>query len=437
MEKKTMYVRCKEVCPPVANRSTTLGVVAAEGCYVFTEDGRKMLDFASGVAVCNLGHRHPKIVEAAKSQIDKFMHVGHNVVYNESYVALAEKLVEITGGDTMVYFSNSGAEANDGAMKLAKYVTKRPGIISFRNAFHGRTIGCTSITTSSSNYRKGYEPLMPAVYFAEYPVVKSNASEEEKNEIVKKSLDSVQTIFNHMIVPEEVAAIILEPVQGEGGYIVPPKSFLEGIRKICDENGIMMIFDEVQSGAGRTGQMYAYQTLGVKPDILTSAKALGGGFPLSAIIAKKDIMKQWDAGTHGGTFGGNPVACATALASIDVMQNDGALENCREMGVYFLDKLRELQNKYPDIISDARGLGLMVAIEIVDKDGNPDGKTEALIRTKAREEKNIILLNAGYNHNIIRFIAPMIVTTKEIDFVVSSLDEIIGELVEESVSLSV
>ena len=391
----SMYERCQKVMPAVANRATTLGVVDGEGCYVITEDGRKVLDFASGVAVNNLGFKNPEVVQAIREQLDTMIHVGHNVVYNESYVKLAEKLVELTGGDTKVYFSNSGAEANDGAMKLAKYVTKRPGIIAFRNSFHGRTIGSLSITGSNSGYRKYYEPLMPAVYWADY-----------------NDLEQFDAIFEKLIAPECVAAIIVEPVQGEGGYVVPKPEFLKGLRKICDDHGIMLIFDEVQTGIGRTGELYAYQTFGVKPDILTSAKALGGGVPLSAIIAKKEIMDQWPA--HGGTFGGNPLACAAGLKTLEIIERDHLLDNCKKQGAYFLDKLKELQAKYPARIKEVRGVGLMVAMELCDEAGKPDAKLTAAIKAGALE-KDLLLLTCGSDHNVVRFIAPLIVGKEEID----------------------
>lgn len=406
----SMYERCQKVMPAVANRATTLGVVDGEGCYVITEDGRKVLDFASGVAVNNLGFKNPEVVQAIREQLDTMIHVGHNVVYNESYVKLAEKLVELTGGDTKVYFSNSGAEANDGAMKLAKYVTKRPGIIAFRNSFHGRTIGSLSITGSNSGYRKYYEPLMPAVYWADY-----------------NDLEQFDAIFEKLIAPECVAAIIVEPVQGEGGYVVPKPEFLKGLRKICDDHGIMLIFDEVQTGIGRTGELYAYQTFGVKPDILTSAKALGGGVPLSAIIAKKEIMDQWPAGAHGGTFGGNPLACAAGLKTLEIIERDHLLDNCKKQGAYFLDKLKELQAKYPARIKEVRGVGLMVAMELCDEAGKPDAKLTAAIKAGALE-KDLLLLTCGSDHNVVRFIAPLIVGKEEIDKAMDIIASVFEEI---------
>lgn len=422
---KSMYDRCMAVMPQVAARATKLGVVDSEGCYLYTEDGRKVLDLASGVAVNNLGAKNPRVVEAIKKQLDTMIHVGHNVVYNMSYVELAEKLVELTGGDTKVYFSNSGAEANEGAIKLAKYVTGRPGVISFKNSFHGRTIGCVSVTGSSSAYRKYYEPLLPSVYWADYANCYRCPFGREKGKCAMECLSQFDTIFGKLIDPECVAAIIVEPVQGEGGYIVPEKAFLEGLRKICDKHGIMLIFDEVQTGIGRTGELYAYQTFGVKPDILTSAKALGGGIPLSAVIAKKEIMDKWPAGAHGGTFGGNPLACAAALETLRIIDEDGLLDNCKKMGSYFKTRLMDLKDKYPNVIGDVRGVGLMIAMEIVDEDGKPDAKMTAEIKEKALD-RDVLLLTCGSDHNVVRFIAPLIITEKEIDIVIDVIDDILG-----------
>lgn len=426
---ESLYERCMNVMPPVVKRATTMGVTKGEGCYLWSEDGRKILDFASGVAVCNLGHNHPKVVEAAEKQMKELIHGGHNVVYYESYVRLAERLVELTGGDTMVYFSNSGAEANEGAIKLAKYVTKRPGIIAFRGSFHGRTLATTSLTSSSSAYRKNYEGLLPSVYFAEYPYLYRTPYEMKDGKCPKEYFEQFENIFHTLIDPSMVAAIMMEPVQGEGGYIVPDKEFVQYVREICDKYGILLIFDEVQSGMGRTGKLFAYEHFGVKPDILTSAKGIANGFPLSAVIGKKEIMEQWPAGAHGGTFGGNPVACAAANAVLDELTDGGMLDNAAEMGDYFKEKLFALQKKYPSVIGDVRGLGLMLAMEMVHPDKTPDADITTAIRTKALE-KGLLLLGCGTNHNIVRFIAPTIVTEKEIDIAINIIDECLKELTE-------
>lgn len=420
----SLFERSIKVMPPVANRATKLGIVKGEGCYLIDEDGRKILDFASGVAVCNIGHNHPKVMEAATKQIQTLIHGGHNVVYYESYVRLAEKLVEISGNDNMVYFSNSGAEANEGAMKLAKYITKRPAIIAFTGSFHGRTIGTISITASNSAYRKNYEGLLPSVYFAEYPYLYRSPYKNDGEGCPKQYFKQFDEMFKKIIDPYSVAAIIMEPIQGEGGYIVPPVEFIKFVRSICDKYGIMLIFDEIQTGFGRTGKMFAKDNFEVEPDIFSVAKGIASGFPLSAVIAKREHMEKWVAGAHGGTFGGNPVACAAALATIEVLEN-GALDNCVKMGEYFKNRLFELQSKH-EVIGDVRGVGLMLAIEIVDKEGNPNKELTSQVVAKSLEQ-GLLLLSCGCDKNVIRFIAPTIVGKEEIDFAVEMIDNLLKE----------
>ncbi|MGP7816449.1 aspartate aminotransferase family protein [Niallia sp. 01092] len=420
---ESLATRANKVFPPIAQRATTVGIVKGEGSYVTGEDGKQYLDFASGVAVTNVGHNHPLVVERAKAQIDELIHGGHNVLYYPVYVELAEKLNELNGGNCKVYFSNSGAEVNEGAIKLAKHVTKRPGIISFKRSFHGRTLATTTLTASSSLYRKGYEGLLPSVYYAEYPYAfRTGLSEEEE---VQRCLDSLEEIFKFLIAPDQVAAIIMEPVQGEGGYIVPPAKFINEIRRICDQHGILLIFDEIQTGFGRTGKMFAWQHFGVQPDILTLAKGIANGFPLSALVGKAELMDQWTAGTHGGTYGGNPVSCAASLAVIEILES-GLLEQSVKMAEYFTGKLSGLASTFTNI-RDIRGLGLMIGMEFVQADGQPDAKTVAALKEKALE-KGLILLTCGTEKNVIRFIPPLTVTKEEIDeafsIIKGSLEEI-------------
>ncbi|WP_141432583.1 aspartate aminotransferase family protein [Bacillus sp. 03113] len=420
---ESLATRANKVFPPVAQRATTLGIVKGEGSYVISEDGNKYLDFASGVAVTNVGHNHPLVVEKAKAQIDELIHGGHNVLYYPVYVELAEKLNELNGGNCKVYFSNSGAEVNEGAIKLAKHVTKRPGIISFKRSFHGRTIATTTLTASNSLYRKGYEGLLPSVYYAEYPYAfRTGLSEEEE---VKRCLDSLEEVFHYLIAPDQVAAILMEPVQGEGGYIVPPAEFIKEIRKICDHHGILLIFDEVQTGFGRTGKMFAWQHFGIQPDILTLAKGIANGFPLSALVAKAELMDQWTSGTHGGTFGGNPVSCAASLAVIEILES-GLLEKSVEMAEYFTEKLSGLSSTFTNI-RDIRGLGLMIGMEFVQVDGKPDAKTVTALKDKALE-KGLILLTCGTEKNVIRFIPPLTVTKEEIDEAFNIIKESLEEI---------
>lgn len=428
-EMSTLYERCQKVMPAVGNRATTLGVTRGEGCYLYDENGRKILDFASGVAVCNIGHNHKEVIEAAEKQMRELIHAGHNVVYYESYVRLAERLVALTGGETMVYFSNSGAEANEGAIKLAKYVTNRPAIIAFKGSFHGRTLATTSLTTSSSRYRKHYEGLLPSIYFAEYPYLYRTPYQMTDDKCPKEYFEQFETMFKTLIDPYSVAAIIMEPIQGEGGYIVPDKAFVQYVRKVCDQYGILLIFDEVQSGMGRTGTLFAYEQFEVMPDIITSAKGIASGFPLSAVIGKKEYMSKWPAGAHGGTFGGNPVACAAANATLDVLEREG-LANCREMGAYFKEKLQALQEKYPSVIGQVRGIGLMLAIEMIKENKVPNEALTMSIKSKALE-KGLLLLTCGTQHNVIRFIAPTIVKKDEIDLAVNIVEQCIKESLSE------
>ncbi|MFT8322543.1 MAG: aspartate aminotransferase family protein [Bacillus sp. (in: firmicutes)] len=423
MSKKTMYERATEFLPPVGNRVTTLGITQGKGAYLWDESGKKYLDFGSGIGVTNVGHNHPYVVEKAKKQMDKLIHGCHNVVYYASYIDLAEKIIGLMGGDYKIYFSNSGAEAVEGAIKLAKRVSKRPGIISFKRSFHGRTIGATTITASNSFYRKDYEGLMPSVYYAEYPYpLRSGLSEVEET---NRCIADLEDIFHYLIAPDQVAAIIMEPIQGEGGYIVPPKSFMEKIQNICKKHGILLIFDEVQTGFGRTGKMFAWEHFGVKPDILSVAKGIANGFPLSAVIGRKEIMDQWPAGAHGGTYGGNPVACAASLAVIELLE-DGLLENAEKMGKYFANQLQKLQKSIPGI-AEVRGIGLMIGMEFQTEDGKPDASVVSLLREKALE-KGLLLLSCGVDKNVIRFIPPTIITREEIDYAVHIIEESLKEI---------
>lgn len=427
MEGGSLYERSLKLFPPVAGRSTHLGIVKGEGVYLWDEKGRKYLDFASGVAVVNCGHNHPYIVQKAKEQIDQLIHGGHNVVYYPSYIKLAEKLIDLVGGDYKVYFSNSGAEANEAAIKLAKQVSGRPGIISFKRSFHGRTLATTTLTASNAKYRRHYEGLLPSVYYAEYPyAIRTGLSEQEE---VDRCLDALDEIFHYLIEPEQVACMILEPMQGEGGYLPAPASFIQALRKICDEHGILLIFDEVQTGFGRTGKMFAYEHFDIKPDILTAAKGIANGFPLSAVIAKTELMDKWPAGTHGGTFGGNPVSCAAALAVIELLE-DGLIDHCVKMAGYFTNKLQALKEKYVEIL-DIRGLGLMIGMEFADKNGTPNPELTGLVKDKALE-KGLILLSCGVDKNVIRFIPPLIVNEAQID----EAALIVGESLHEALAFS-
>lgn len=422
----SLYERSLRVMPPVAGRATKIGVVSGEGSWLTDENGRRYLDFAAGVAVVNCGHNHPKVVAAIESQLHELVHGGHNVVYYPKYVELAEKLCARAGkqGEYKVYFSNSGAEANEGAVKLALRTTGRPGIITFNGSFHGRTLLCASMTASSSLYRENYEPVLPQVYHADFPDVwNSELSEEEE---IDRCLKSVERIFTNLILPERVACMVIEPVQGEGGYLPAPKRFIEELRRICDGHGILLIFDEVQSGYGRTGHLFAKDYYGVQPDVFTSAKAIANGIPLSAVIGKTEYMDQWTAGAHGGTFGGNPLACAAGCAVLDIMDED-FLAGVRKKGELIRSLLTDLEKKHPAVISSVRGIGMMNGVEFRDKKGRPLTDVVARILALALE-KGLILLNCGTFHNVIRLIPPLTATETEIRQAVGIIDECLNEI---------
>ncbi len=368
-----------------------------EGIKVWDLEGREYYDFIGGIAVNSLGYSHPKIVEAIGQQAAKLIHCS-NLFYNVPQIRLAKELVKISDGDR-AFFANSGAEVNEAALKLVvKYFKEQNKekykVIYMKNSFHGRTIA-TLAATGKYKYQKDYLHLLPAfkqAYFNDF------ASVEEAYE-------------------EEVAAVIVEPVQGEGGIHIATTDFIEGLRKFCDEKNLLLIFDEIQCGLGRTGKMFAYQHYKVKPDIMTLAKPLGGGLPLGALIAKEEVASVFKPGDHGTTFGGNPVACAAALAFLEVLQKDNLVAECARKGDYFREKLETLRLKYPNLISEVRVIGLMVGLEVV-KDGPK-------IVQKMLEEGILINCTA---ENVLRFLPPLIVKEQEIDLFISCLDKVMTEI---------
>ncbi|MFD2616217.1 aspartate aminotransferase family protein [Terrilactibacillus laevilacticus] len=423
MSKKSLSERANAVMPPLAKRITELEIEKGRGAYLWDTKGKKYLDFSSGIGVTNLGHNHPYIVQKAQEQMEKLVHGCHNVVYYKPYVELAEKICHLAGGDHKLYFSNSGAEAVEGAIKLAKWATKRPGIIAFKRSFHGRTMGATTVTASNAQYRKEYEGLLPSVYFAEYPYTfRTGLTPEAETE---RCLQSIEDVFHYLIAPEKVAAILMEPVQGEGGYIVPPVQFVQAVRDLCDQHGILLIFDEVQTGFGRTGKMFAHEHFGVKPDIMSLAKGIANGFPLSAIVGKREVMDKWSSGAHGGTYGGNPISCAAGLGVIECLEQ-GGLDNAVLVGEYFIEKLHELAKKYSDI-QDIRGLGLMIGMEFVTKEGKPNAHKVHQLQEKALE-KGLLLLSCGVDKNVIRFIPPVIIRKEHVDEAIDIIDDCLNEI---------
>jgi 4-aminobutyrate aminotransferase len=397
-----------------------IAIKRGEGVYVESTEGRRYLDFSSGLAVLNIGHSHPRVIEAVTSQLGEYVHTG-GVYYGGIVADAAERLLSVTpAGVDMLFFSNSGAEAVEGALKLARFVSGRQGIVSFSGAFHGRTLGAVSLTTSTAIYRKRYHPLLPSVFHSPYPYCFRCPFQRTPESCEFACFKELENIFRHQIDAEEVAACIIEPVLGEGGYFPAPPGFLRKLRELCDDHGIFLIFDEVQSGMGRTGNWFAAGHYGVTPDIMTVAKGIASGFPLSAVAAKKEIMSRWTAGAHGTTFGGNPVSCAASLATIAVIEEEDLLDNARRLAARAMTRLKAMSGFSP-VIGDVRGIGLMIGVEFVTESGAPDrGACEKVLSFCL--ENGLILINCGTDRNVIRFIPPLTTTEAELDLAVSILE---------------
>jgi 4-aminobutyrate aminotransferase len=417
------------LAPSLAEDWPELPVVRAQGAYLYTADGRRYLDFTSGIGVTNVGHCHPRVLEAASRQMHEMAHSAVGVTVHKSLLELCDALIAVLPSRMdMFFFGNSGAEAVEGALKLARYVSQRPGIIAFEGGFHGRSYGAASVTSVKSKYRDHYEPFVPGVYFVPYPYAYRCPLGDTPEAALDWTLMSLRRLFQHQIPPSQVAAFLVEPVQGEGGYIVPPRDFLPALRRICDEHGIYLILDEVQCGFGRTGEMFAAQVFDVQPDIMSIAKGIASGFPLGATVASRDLMRRWKSGAHGTTFGGNPVACAASLATLQVIAEENLLENARRMGERFLAGLQSLQAQYPSI-GEARGLGLMLAIEMVvpgsDKEPDPRASMDLL---NLCLERGLLAYMAGTFGQVVRFIPPLIVTAEQVDLALNILDEALSTL---------
>ena len=416
------------LAPSMAKDHPNLPVVKAEGCYYYGADGRTYLDFTSGIAVENVGHRHPKVVQAIKDGADHLIHGPSGVIIYESILKLAYELQQIMPGKLdNFFFANSGTEAIEGGIKLAKYVTKRPYVVSFTGCFHGRSMGALSVSTSKSKYRKHMQPSW-VTYQLPYAHPDDLPEGADPTVFFPEKLErDIEKLFNHQVTPEEVACIILEPVLGEGGYIIPPKEWLAKIREICDRHGILLIFDEVQTGFGRTGNWFAAQTFGVTPDIMAVAKGIAAGLPLSATVASKELMDQWPLGTHGTTFGGNPLACSAALASIEVLKEERLLENAQKLGAYALGELDKLKQKHP-AIREVRGVGLMIGIELMDpKTKRPDGKAVMEVLDDCLKQ-GVLFYLCGNSGEVIRMIPPLTVTQEQIDEGIKVLDQALMNL---------
>jgi 4-aminobutyrate aminotransferase len=417
---KALIERDTAALSPSYTRCYPLVAERGEGAIITDVDGNRFLDFNAGIAVASTGHCHPRVVEAIQDQAARLIHMSGTDFYYENMVQLAEKLAQIAPGNAprRVYFGNSGTEATEASMKLARYTTGRDKFISFYGGFHGRTLGALSLTASKSVQRKGFASLLAGVFNAPYPnTYRSGKSEEECGADALRFIEEV--LFRHVVPAEEVAAIIVEAVQGEGGYLVPPPNFLPGLQDLAERHGILLICDEVQSGMGRTGKWWACEHFGIEPDIINSAKGIASGMPLSATIARSELM-TWKPGAHASTFGGNPVAIAASLATIELLEH-GLIENARTIGDYMMDRMREWPARFRHV-GEVRGLGLMLGIEMVrDRDTReraPD------LRDRIENlafERGLLVLGAG--PNAIRLSPPLIISKDQADVALEILEE--------------
>lgn len=397
---------------PVWTHYTPIVVERALGAHLYDTDGVEYLDFTCGIGVTNTGHCHPRVVEAIRQQAGAILHGQMNIVLHKPILELVAELKTIVpAGIDGFFFSNSGAEAVEGALKLARHATGRTNVIVFQGSFHGRTVGTMSLTTSKTIYRAGYQPLMPGVFVAPYPYAYRYGWEAE--ETSRWCLQELDYLLLTQTAPQETAAILIEPVLGEGGYIAPPASFLHGLRKVCDDYGILLILDEIQSGFGRTGKWFALEHYNVQPDIMTVAKGLASGLPLSGVFSSLELMRDWIPGSHGGTYGGNALAAAAAVATIQAIRDEGMLENARQRGQQLVQGLKSLQQTYP-VIRDVRGLGLMIGVEFSDADGKPDKATAKAVAHACLDQR-MLLLTCGPWDNTIRWIPPLMVSASEIE----------------------
>ena len=408
---------------PVLGRYFERSWSHGEGHRLYDTAGKAYLDFANGIAVTVLGHRHPAVSAAIHAQVDRLIGPTGAIGYSEPVVRLAS-MVAATLPEPIdtVFFLNSGSEAIEGALKLARRTTGRPAIIAFQGGFHGRTLGAASVTTSSLNYRIGYEPLLPSIYFSPFPASWRDFGGDDEA-ATEACLAALRRLTTSTVPPSAVAGILIEPVLGEGGYHPAPPAFLRGLRAFCDEHGILLISDEVQTGYGRTGRMWGFEHAGIVPDVVCIAKAIANGLPLSALATSRALQERWGKGAHGSTYGGNPVACAAGIAVLETIERDGLVDNAARRGADLTAGLRSMMAE-DERIGDVRGPGLMIGVELV-SDGRsrrPDGELANRVQARAAE-LGLLLLTCGPEHQVIRWIAPLDVSPAE----VSEGLEIFGE----------
>jgi 4-aminobutyrate aminotransferase len=414
---KAIVDRDAEWTSPSYIKEYPLAIAGGSGAMVEDVDGNRYIDFMAGIAVSSTGYNHPRVVQAVQEQAGRFLHICGTDFYFDGFARLAERLARSVPGPSKkrVFLSNSGTEAVEGAIKLARNHTRRTALIAFHGSFHGRSYGGMSLTSSKTKQRKHFGPFLPEVYHIPFANPYRDGGDAAA---LAYSLDALKALFDRQVSPEDVAGIFVEPIQGEGGYVIPPMGFLRALRDICDEHGIMLVADEVQCGVGRTGKMWACEWEGVEPDILCTAKGLGSGMPIGAFIAKESVM-SWESGAHGSTFGGNPVSVAAALATLDIVQE--SLPHIKAMGDRALKTLKEMQARHP-VIGDIRGRGLMIGVEFVKNRETREAYPELIERVTERAfRKGLLLLGCG--KSAFRLAPPLILNEYDVDTGLAILDE--------------
>ncbi|HVO99877.1 MAG TPA: acetyl ornithine aminotransferase family protein [Bryobacteraceae bacterium] len=421
--------RDKAVLSPSYTRGYPLVATRAEAAMIEDPDGNRFLDCNAGIAVAATGHCHPKVVEAIREQAGKLIHMSGTDFYYENMVALAEKLAALAPGDApkRVYFGNSGTEAVEAALKMARYHTGKGQFVAFFGAFHGRTMGSLALTGSKSVQKKGFFPIMQGTHHVPYAYCYRCAYGKAPDTCSVECVKAIEdTLFRHTLPAEEVAAIVVEPVQGEGGYVVPPQKFFDELRNLAQKHGILLIFDEIQCGMGRTGKMFAAEHFGAAPDITTVAKGIASGMPLGAAIARAEVM-DWKPGAHASTFGGNPVCVASALATIELLEQE-LVDNAAKIGAHMKARLSELPKRFP-IVGDVRGLGLMIGIELVRDPVTKERAPELRDRLERMcFERGVLVLGAG--PNTLRICPPLVITKDQADFAVDTIEACLREMIK-------
>ena len=410
--------------PSVWARYTDLVVERGSGSWLETIDGERYLDYTSGIGVTNTGHAHPRVAAAIAAQAARVIHAQQNIVYHQPGLALHERLPRYFpgGAEAGLFLSNSGAEAVEAAVKLAKAATRRPSVVAFRGGFHGRTHGTMALTSSGIKYRGHFEPLLGGVHFAPYPYPLRLGPDA-----LRVTLDALDELFATLVYPDDVAAFVVEPVLGEGGYVVPPDGFLPALREVADRHGILLVVDEVQTGFGRTGRFFATEWTGAAPDVVIMAKGIASGLPLSGILARRPLLDSFAPGSHGGTYGGNAVACAAALATLDVIEDEGLVANAQRQGERLLSGLRAATAGHP-CVAEVRGRGLMVGLELAEPETLRPRSDLVTGILKGALDRRLLLLSCGTRGQVVRVIPPLVTTDDEIDLAVRVIGETLGEV---------